>query len=157
MTRNEADAEDLTQESFLSVFRKVGGFRGDSAFTTWLYRLVVNQVKMHFRYQSSRPEEQTKDGNTEEQAMAFPHRAHSVQLTDRLVLEEAVQSLPPGYRKVFILHDLEGYKHNESGRLLGHAAGTSKSQLHRARVRLRELLSDGPAALPVRLRCPTAR
>jgi len=155
MTRNEADAEDLTQESFLSVFRKVGSFRGDSAFTTWLYRLVVNQVKMHFRYQSSRPEVQT-NGDMQEQAMAFPHREQSVQLTDRLALEEAVQSLPPGYRKVFILHDLEGYKHNESGRLLGHSAGTSKSQLHRARVRLRQLLSDGPSPLPVRLRCPTA-
>ena len=106
MTGNEADAEDLTQESFISVFQRIGSFRGDAAFTTWLYRLVVNQVKMHFRYRSSRPEDQTSDGKMPEPEMAITHRANSRQVIDRLAIKKAVQSLPPGYRAAFILHDL---------------------------------------------------
>jgi RNA polymerase sigma-70 factor, ECF subfamily len=141
MTGNEADAEDLTQESFISVFRGISSFRGEASFTTWLYRLVVNEVKMHFRYRSSRPEDQTSDGEMPEPEMVIAHHAASVQMIDRLMIEKAMRSLPPGYRAAFILHDLEGYKHRESAQLLGYTDGTSKSQLHKARIRLREVLS----------------
>ena len=143
MTGNAADAEDLTQDSFVSVLRWVGGFRGEALFTTWLYRLVVNQAKMRFRYRSKRPEEQTSDGE-------LPERRRGVNTSpsiDRLAIEQAVQRLPPGYRAAFILHDIEGHNHEEVARLMGWKAGTSKSQLHMARLSLRELLSARSPAL----------
>jgi RNA polymerase sigma-70 factor (ECF subfamily) len=149
MTGNAADAEDLTQESFLRLFLRIGSFRGESAFTTWLYRLVVNEVKMHFRYRSKRPEVQTSDSEMPERDMRFVRHAYSRQVIDRLAIEKAVQSLPLGYRMAFVQHDFEGYKHKESAQLLGYSDGTSKSQLHRARVRLRELLSEGTPALHI--------
>jgi RNA polymerase sigma-70 factor, ECF subfamily len=148
MTGNSADAEDLTQESFVSVFRRVGSFRGDASFTTWLYRLVVNQVKMHFRYRSSRPEMQTSDGDTPESWLAIARRTDpGEQLIDRLAIERAMLMLAPGYRSAFILHDVEGYKHKEAARLSGHTVGTSKSQLHKARAGLRSVLSRRSPAL----------
>jgi RNA polymerase sigma-70 factor (ECF subfamily) len=148
MTGNIADAEDLTQESFVSVFRRVGSFRGDASFTTWLYRLVSNQVKMHFRYRSSRPEMQTSDGKIPEPWLAITRRPDpGEQLIDGLAIEEAMLMLPPGYRKAFILHDIEGYKHDEAARLSGHTVGTSKSQLHKARACLRAVLSKRSPAL----------
>ena len=149
MTGNAADAEDITQESFLRLFLRIGSFRGEALFTTWLYRLVVNEVKMHFRYRSKRPEVQTRDGEMPEGDMRMVRSPYSHQLIDRLAIERAVQSLPPGYRTVFIHHDVEGYKHKESAHLLGYTDGTSKSQLHRARVRLRELLSEATPALHI--------
>ena len=148
MTGNSADAEDLTQESFVSVFRRVGHFRGEAAFTTWLYRVVVNQVKMHFRYRSSRPEMQTSDGETPEPWLAMPRGTDpGAQLIDRLAIEKAMLMLAPGYRSTFILHDIEGYKHGEAARLSGHTVGTSKSQLHKARAGLRAMLSRRSPAL----------
>ena len=147
MTRNPADAEDLTQESFVSVLRRVGAFRGEAAFTSWLYRVVVNQVNMHFRYRSSRPEMQTSDGEIPEHLPRARRSDPAKQLTDRLAIEKAMQMLPPGYRAAFILHDIEGYKHEEAARLLGHTAGTSKSQLHKARANLRAVLSSRSPAL----------
>jgi RNA polymerase sigma-70 factor (ECF subfamily) len=148
MTGNAADAEDLTQESFVSVLRRVGSFRGEASFTTWLYRLVSNQVKMHFRYRSSRPEIQTSDGEIPEPWLAMTHRPDlGEQLIDGLAIEEAMLMLPPGYRKAFILHDIEGYKHEEAARLSRHSVGTSKSQLHKARASLRAVLSKRSPAL----------
>ena len=148
MTGNQADAEDLTQESFVTVLRRVGSFRGEALFTTWLYRLVVNQVKMHFRYRSSRPEMQTSEGEIPERCPAMARRSNPAeQLTDRLAIEKAMRMLPPGYRAAFILHDIEGYKHEEAARLSGHTAGTSKSQLHKARAGLRAVLSSRSLAL----------
>ena len=140
MTGNPADAEDLMQESFVSVLRRVGSFRAEASFTTWLYRLVTNQVKMHFRYRSSRPQLQISDGETPE---AWSSRGDDPreQLIDRLAIEEAMVRLPPGYRLAFIHHDVEGYKHEEAARLSGHTVGTSKSQLHKARASLRTMLS----------------
>jgi RNA polymerase sigma-70 factor, ECF subfamily len=149
MTGNAADAEDLTQESFISVLRRIGSFRGDSAFATWLYRLAVNRVKMHFRYRSKRPEEQTADGTIPERDSGFTRRADSNPVIDRLAVERAMSKLPPGYRAAFILHDVEGYEHKEIARLLGCNAGTSKSQLHKARVGLRAMLSAQTPALQV--------
>lgn len=143
MTGNSADAEDLTQESFVSVLRRIGHFRGEAALTTWLYRVVVNQVKMHFRYRSSRPESQTSDGEIPERWPGMIRNSDPAeQLTDRLAIEKAMQMLPRGYRTAFILHDIEGYKHEEAARLSGHTTGTSKSQLHKARANLRAVLSS---------------
>ena len=148
MTGNSADAEDLTQESFVSVLRRVGHFRGEAAFTTWLYRVVVNQVKMYFRYRSSRPETQTSDGEIPELwPGAARHCVPAEQLTDRLAIEKAMRMLPRGYRTAFILHDIEGYNHEEAARMSGHTAGTSKSQLHKARANLRAVLSSRSPAL----------
>lgn len=148
MTGNSADAEDLTQESFVSVLRRVGSFRGEASFTTWLYRIVINQVKMHFRYRRSRPEIHLSDGEIPELWLAMAHRTDPrAQLIDGLAIEKAMLMLPPGYRPAFILHDIEGYKHGEAARLTGHTVGTSKSQLHKARVRLRAVLSKRSPAL----------
>jgi len=142
MTGNAADAEDLTQESFVSVFRRVGSFRGDALFTTWLYRLVINQVKMHFRYRNSRPEMQASDLEIPEPWMAMACRTDpGERLIDGLAIEKAMLMLPPGYRRAFILHDIKGYKHDEAARLSGHTVGTSKSQLHKARASLKAVLS----------------
>jgi RNA polymerase sigma-70 factor (ECF subfamily) len=140
MTGNPADAEDLTQESFVSVWRRVGGFRGEALFTTWLYRLVVNQVKMHFRYRRSRPEMQTSNEEIPERWLGACGPDPAEQLVNRFAIEKAVRMLPPGYRAAFILHDIEGYKHNEAARLSRHTVGTSKSQLHRARNSLKAAL-----------------
>jgi len=146
MTGNAADAEDLTQESFVSVLRRVGSFRGEALFTTWLYRIVINQVKMHFRYRSSRPEIQMSDREIPELWLAMARSTNPGDgLIDGLAIEEAMLMLPPGYRRAFILHDIEGYKHGEAARLSGHAVGTSKSQLHKARGSLRAVLSKRSA------------
>ena len=147
MTGNEADAEDLTQDSFISVLRWIGSFRGEAAFTTWLYRLVVNQVKMHFRYRSKRPEEQTSDGKILERGPGVARRVNTNPVIDRIAIEEAARRLPPGYRAAFILYDIEGYEHKEVARLLGRTTGTSKSQLHKARAGLRKLLAARAPAL----------
>ena len=143
LSGNEADAEDLTQDSFVAVLRWIGGFRGEASFTTWLYRLVANQAKMRFRYRRSRPEEQMCD-------VELPERGRGVNtdpLIDRLAIEKAMRRLPPGYRAAFILFDIEGHEHEEVGRLMGWTAGTSKSQLHKARVSLRAMLSARSPAL----------
>ncbi|MBV9928743.1 MAG: RNA polymerase sigma factor [Acidobacteria bacterium] len=147
MTGNAADAEDLTQDSFVSVLRWVGSFRGESSFTTWLYRLVANQVKMHFRRRGKRPEEQTGDGWIDERGAGSSRRGETDRAIDRLAIEEAARSLPPGYRAAFILHDVEGYGHGEVARRMGWTEGTSKSQLHRARAGLRKLLAAQSPAL----------
>ena len=143
MTRNEADAEDLTQESFLRLLRRIGSFRGDALFTTWLYRVVVNEVKMHFRVRNNKREVQTSEADTFERDLPPLYAPSSGQVIERLAIKQAVGNLSPGCRTAFILHDVEGYKHIESALILGRSNGTSKSQLHKARIRLREMLSPG--------------
>ena len=145
MTRNEADAEDLTQESFLCLLRRIGSFRGDALFTTWLYRVVVNKVKMHFRVRNKSCDVQIGDGQVFERDLTPLYASHSCQVIDRLAIKQAVGSLSPGYRRAFILHDVEGYEHTESALILGRSDGTSKSQVHKARIRLRQMLSPGTA------------
>lgn len=140
MLQNEAEAEDLSQEVFVQLLRKVGMFRGDSAFTTWLHRLTVNQVLMYFRKKGVRLERTTEDGELPVQVVAGTQDAGRMPVVDRIALDRAVAQLPPGYRAVFILHDVEGYEHEEVARALGIAAGTSKSQLHKARMKLRAIL-----------------
>ena len=141
MLGNGAQAEDTTQEVFLQVFRKLGSFRGDSAFTTWLHRLTVNQVLMHFRKRDVKIE-RTGDEETFATVADTPLLStRRVSLVERLSLEKAISELPPGYRTVFVLHDVEGYEHEEIANMLGVNVGTSKSQLHKARMKLRHLLS----------------
>ncbi len=143
MTANTAEAEDLTQEAFLQLYRKIGTFRGESAFSTWLHRLSVNVVLMQLRKKSlpvvsleetTEGEEDTpkKDFGAEDLALAGS--------IDRLQLQKAVDDLPPGYRMIFVLHDIEGYEHNEIATIVGCSIGNSKSQLHKARMKLRDLL-----------------
>lgn len=141
MTQNPAEAEDLTQEVFVHLFRTIGSFCGESAFTTWLYRLTTNQVLMHFRKIKARRERTTDDGATPERAVGGREAAGHMPVVDRVALDEAIAQLPPGYRTVFILHDVMSHEHEEVARILGLATGTSKSQLHKARMRLRKLLA----------------
>jgi RNA polymerase sigma-70 factor (ECF subfamily) len=145
MMQDVSEAEDITQEVFVLLFRKVGGFRGESAFTTWLHRLTVNQVLMRFRKNKARREDALEDGEGQlahEPARASASEPRAAQLVDRVTLESAIAKLPPGYRAAFILHDVEGYDHDEVARILGCAVGTSKSQLHKARAKLRKILND---------------
>ncbi len=146
MTGNPDDAEDLTQEVFLQVLRKLDSFRGEAAFTTWLHRVAVNQVLMHFRKKSNRVESVTEEGDMPEEVTPALIRQSQTPLVDKLTLLSAVRKLPRGYRTVLILHDVKGYEHEEIGRLLGISAGTSKSQLHKARARMQELLVGTRAA-----------
>lgn len=143
MTSNTAEAEDLTQEAFLQLFRKISTFRGESAFSTWLHRMSVNVVLMHLRKKGLPvvPLEDTIE--TEEEAPKKEPGAPDVRLAgavDRLQIQRAVDALPPGYRQIFVLHDVEGYEHNEIAEMVGCSIGNSKSQLHKARLKLRELL-----------------
>ena len=144
MTGNYAEAEDFTQEAFLQLYRKIGSFRGESAFSTWLHRLSVNIVLMRFRKKGipevslqETLESQHEDGPTREFGKSDETLSGSL---DRLTLEWAIRELPPGYRMIFVLHDIEGYEHNEIAEMLGCSIGNSKSQLHKARMRLRTLL-----------------
>ena len=141
MVRNSGEAEDLTQEVFIQLFRKIHTFRGDSTFTTWLHRLTVNQVLMHFRKPIVKTEKTTEDGTTPIRIVRGTENPSRMALIDRIALDQAIAQLPPGYRIVFILHDIEGYEHEQIGKILGCAVGTSKSQLHKARLRLRQFLT----------------
>jgi RNA polymerase sigma-70 factor, ECF subfamily len=140
MTQNVSEAEDLAQEVFIQLFRKIGSFRGESAFTTWLHRLTVNQVLMHFRKRSVKMEQTTEEGETPVQIVTGTQNPNQMPVVDRIALDKAIGQLPPGYRTVFLLHDVEGHEHEEIARMLGCSVGTSKSQLHKARMKLRGLL-----------------
>lgn len=139
MTRNAADAEDLTQEVFIHLLRKIGTFRGDSRFTTWLHRLTANLVLMHFRSPTIRRELQIID-DTSDAVFARGQRVSNAQLVDRVALKSALARLPAGCRSVFVLFVIEGHRHDEIANLLGCSIGTSKSQLYRARIKLRRFL-----------------
>jgi RNA polymerase sigma-70 factor, ECF subfamily len=153
MTANTAAAEDLTQEAFLQLFRKIATFRGESAFSTWLHRMAVNVVLMQLRKKGLPvvPLEDTVDTEEEtprkELGALDPALAGSL---DRLQLQRAVEGLPPGYRMIFLLHDVEGYEHNEIAGMVGCSIGNSKSQLHKARMKLRELLKTSRAEKAVK-------
>ena len=140
MTGNTADADDLTQEVFLSLVHKIGSYRGESQFTTWLHRLTVNQVLMHFRKRNVKFEKVTEEGETPEQTVRGTENPFRMPIVDKIALESAIEQLPAGYKNVFVLHDVEGFEHEEVARILGCSVGTSKSQLHKARLKLRKLL-----------------
>ncbi|HZR28405.1 MAG TPA: sigma-70 family RNA polymerase sigma factor [Terriglobales bacterium] len=144
MTGDHAQAEDFTQEAFLQLYRKIASFRGESAFSTWLHRLSVNIVLMNFRKkgiaevsleETSDPLEEDRPKKDIATIDATLHGS-----IDRLTLKQAMEDLPPGYRIIFVLHDIEGYEHNEIAEMLGCSIGNSKSQLHKARMKLRDLL-----------------
>ncbi len=143
MTSNTAEAEDLTQDAFLQVFRKLGTFRGQSALSTWLYRVAVNTVLMHFRKKDLRPVSLEELANPETGAPKREYGAADKRLTtsvDRIALTRALKDLPVGYRTIFLMHEVKGYEHHEIASLLRCSVGNSKSQLHKAKMRMRELL-----------------
>jgi RNA polymerase sigma-70 factor, ECF subfamily len=149
MVGNTAEAEDLTQEAFLLLLRKIHTFRGDSAFSTWLHRLAVNVVLMRLRKKSP-PTDSLEAALDPDDETASP-RPSSIMgapdlllegSLDRINLERCIKQLPAGYRTIFVLHDVQGYEHHEIAEILGRSVGVSKSQLHKARMRLRELLHE---------------
>src|ERR1700740_2545652 len=148
MVGNTTEAEDLTQEAFLLLFRKIHTFRGESAFSTWLHRLAVNLVLMRFRKKSvpvfsieAIPDAEDETAPLRTLELGAPDLILEGAI-DRINLERCIQQLPAGFRKVFVLHDIQGYRHLEIANLLGRSVGDSKSQLHKARKRLRESLRE---------------
>jgi RNA polymerase sigma-70 factor (ECF subfamily) len=143
MTANTAEAEDLTQDAFLQAFRKLATFRGDSALSTWLYRVAVNTVLMQMRKKGlhavslDQPLDQPGGSVKREPGKLDDRLSGSV---DRIALTRAMKELPVGYRTIFVLHEVKGYEHHEIARLLRCSVGNSKSQLHKAKTRMRELL-----------------
>jgi RNA polymerase sigma-70 factor (ECF subfamily) len=160
MTGNTAEAEDLTQEAFLQLFRKISTFRGESAFSTWLHRLAVNVVLMHLRKKGLQQISLDEVDTSQDEPVKRDYGSDDRRLTgsvERIGLQNAIADLPPGYRTVFVLHDVEGYEHNEIAEIMKCSVGNSKSQLHKARMKLRERLRKDrglepeplPAAEPV--------
>lgn len=154
MLRDPVEAEDAAQDVFVCVFRKINTFRGESAFSTWLYRLTTNSVLMRFRKNKHKHmllplEESTEDEGLSRWEIGAPDPNLSG-LLDRIDLQAAVSVLPQGYKTAFFLHDIQGYGHREIAKMFGHSTGSSKSQLHKAHLRLRTLLG----ALPQK-RCPS--
>ena len=147
MTGNVAEAEDLTQDAFIQVFRKLATFRGDSALSTWIYRVAVNTALMHFRKKALRQVslDQRPSPDAKEKVDLCQDDGRLRGTVDRIALIRAIGELPQGYRTIFLLHDVEGYGHQEIARLLKCSVGNSKSQLHKARLKIREslLASDG--------------
>jgi len=144
MTKDVAEAEDLTQEAFLQVFRTVSSFRGDAAFSTWLYRVAVNTVLMKLRRRKSPPTVSLDEPvNAESPSLHRDFGKNDPELVgvvDRIALRRALQELPEGCRTIFALHEVEGYQHHEIAKLLDCSIGNSKSQLHKAKLKMRALL-----------------
>ena len=146
MVKNPVQAEDLTQETFLAVLRGIREFRGHSAFTTWLHQVTRNTVLMSLRKkrlkETSLEEIMGPDNESGRLPLELSTRDRRLEATaDRMILRQAVSKLSEGFRKALVLHDVHGYEHKEVAAILGWAPGTSKSQLHKARVRVREVLS----------------
>jgi RNA polymerase sigma-70 factor (ECF subfamily) len=146
MAGDPTEAEDLTQDAFLQMFRKVHTFRGESSFSTWLHRLTVNVVLMRIR--KKRHVEKSLDAMfepEEESKVPVEFGGPDLRLSgmlDHLNLDRAIDQLPEGYREMFLLHDVQGYEHKEIAAILGCSIGNSKSQLFKARLRLRDLLRE---------------
>ena len=147
IVKNHSEAEDLTQEAFLLLFRKIHTFRGEARFSTWLHRLAINLVLMGLR-KKRYPEvslDATLESDEEDSKPLIELGGADLRLSgviDHMNLSRAIEQLPDGYKKMFILHDVEGYEHHEIAEILGCSAGNSKSQLYKARVRLRKLLRE---------------
>ena len=142
MTGSAEDAEDLLQEVFLQAHRKLAGFRGESTLGTWLYRLTMNHCLDHLRGRLAKMDRSTESLDAED---AFEPAAHAPVVptaVTRVDLERAIAALPEGYRAAFLLHDVEGFEHREVAKILGVSEGTSKSQVHKARMKLRAILSQ---------------
>lgn len=141
MTKNVSESEDLAQDIFVRLFRTVGTFRGESAFTTWLHRVTVNHVLMHFRKRKLRAESMTDDEESVAYKSAEIPAPMRTKIVDRILLSEVIAKLPEGYRQAIILHEIEGLEHREIAQRRGRSVGTSKSQLHKGRAMLRKLIS----------------
>jgi RNA polymerase sigma-70 factor (ECF subfamily) len=139
MLGNGADAEDAVQDAFLAAHKRLETFRGESALGTWLYRLTVNQCLDRLRSRAAR--ESLATDSLDEPAHGWEPHARTDSTVERIDLKNAIAQLPDGGRAVFVLHDIEGLEHREIGKLLGISEGTSKSQLHKARLRLRQMLT----------------
>jgi len=131
------DGEDLVQEIFLQAYRKLGSFKGDAALGTWLYRLALNHCLDYVRSRQAKMSKLTETLDTDTSFEPLARRETPIARVD---LERALERLPNGCREAFVLHDVEGFDHKEVGNLLGIAEGTSKSQVFKARARLRRLL-----------------
>src|SRR5713226_1506294 len=143
MLKNSADAEDLMQQAFLQVFRKIGTFRGESGFSTWLHRVTINIVLMHLRRHKPAEipvEDLVRHSSSGEGPLEEGSDNSMLGAIDRLSLMRAIRKLPAGYKKLFLMHDVIGYEHSEIAGLVGCSTGCSKSQVHKARKRLRRLL-----------------
>ncbi len=140
MLQNTAQAEDLSQDVFIVVFRKLKSFRGDSAFTTWLHRVTVNQVLMHYRKRHVKYEIFESNLSGCEKLLMESESSSSVPIDKNLILSAALTQLPDGYKRTFVLHDILGYEHQDVADIMGVSIGTSKSQLHKARLKLRKLV-----------------
>jgi RNA polymerase sigma-70 factor (ECF subfamily) len=145
MTQDISVAEDLTHEVFVQLFRTFGSFRGEAAFTTWLHRLTVNHVLMYFRKNKRRVQSEQITENTDKLARVAGGSKRT-SIVDRILLSEVIAKLPDGYRQALILHDIYGWDHKEIARRNGRTEGTSKSQLHKAKMTLRSLITT-PAQL----------
>ena len=141
MTQDISVAEDLTHEVFVQLFRTFGSFRGEAAFTTWLHRLTVNHVLMYFRKNKRRVQSEQITENTDQLARVAGGSKRT-SIVDRILLSEVIAKLPDGYRQALILHDIYGWDHKEIARRNGRTEGTSKSQLHKAKLTLRSLITQ---------------
>jgi RNA polymerase sigma-70 factor, ECF subfamily len=153
MTNNTAQAEDLTQDAFLQVFRKLDTFKGNSALSTWLYRIAVNTVLMHFRKKALKQISLDEPSSQDVKQVRREYGSRDGRLSgsvDRIALIRAIKDLPAGYRTIFLLHEVEGYEHQEIAKILDCSVGNSKSQLHKAKLRIREFLQQ-PANNEVRV------
>src|SRR5882672_3696608 len=151
MTNNTAQAEDLTQDAFLQVFRKLSTFKGNSALSTWLYRIAVNTVLMHFRKKALKQVSLDEPSSHDATMVRREYGSRDCRLSgavDRITLARAIKDLPTGYRTIFLLHEVEGYEHQKIAKILDCSVGNSKSQLHKAKLRIREFLAE-PAENPV--------
>jgi RNA polymerase sigma-70 factor (ECF subfamily) len=140
MIGSAQDAEDLLQEVFLQAYRKLPGFRGESTLGTWLYRLTMNHCLDHLRGRQAKMSRAT--ASIDEESVDEPAAPDPVvpSAISRMDLERAIEALPPGSKAAFLLHDVEGFEHQEIAAILGISEGTSKSQVHKARLKLRALL-----------------
>ena len=153
MTNNATEAEDLAQDAFLQVFRKLASFRGDSALSTWLHRIAVNTVLMHFRRKApggvSLDEPYTSHTDAKPARREYGTRDGRLETSvTRVALNRAISELPENYRAIFLLHEVEGYQHREIAELLGCSVGNSKSRLHKAKLQIRDFLVSTPEPPP---------
>jgi len=158
MTNNTAQAEDLTQDAFLQVFRKLDTFKGNSALSTWLYRIAVNTVLMHFRKKALKQISLDEPSSQDAKQVRREYGSRDGRLSgsvDRIALIRAIKDLPAGYRTIFLLHEVEGYEHQEIAKILDCSVGNSKSQLHKAKLRIREFL-QAPTKNAVRVEAQVA-
>jgi RNA polymerase sigma-70 factor (ECF subfamily) len=147
MLGQPADAEDALQEIFLQAFRKVGSFKGESSLGTWLYRLAMNLCLDRLRSRATNDDRRTDRLDGTDIVEPAAHADGATLAVSRLDLERAIARLPDGYRATFVLHDVEGFDHREVGSILGISEGTSKSQVHKARLKLRQLLAPARQAV----------